>query len=32
MRCEICDMEIPAGAAECPRCGFEVAWMRDGAE
>ncbi len=28
MRCEICDTEIPAGATECPHCGFEVKWMR----
>lgn len=28
MRCEICDTEIPDGATECPRCGFEVEWMR----
>ena len=28
MRCEICDTEIPAGAKECPHCGFEVEWMR----
>lgn len=32
MRCEICDTEIPAGATECPHCGFEVAWMHNTSE